>query len=111
MYVQINLGRNIGTTPMGYAQWLEAQNEATLALFNSSLSVPYEIFKTTVESHSGIGRWFDNDIEDYVVEESVKISFFDPAGFNLNDLRRDLRDIKERFGQDAIALITDSELI
>lgn len=111
MYVQINIGRNIDNVPMGYAQWLEFQNNATLALFQSAKSAPYSIFKTTVESHNGMGRWFDSELNDYVIEESVKISFFDPAGFDLDALKRDLVDLKIGFKQDAIALIVGSELI
>lgn len=110
MYVQINFGRNIDNVPMGITQWLAFQQRVVDALFSASNSVPEQIFRATVEIHRGSGHWMDS-VAGLVTEESCHVSFFDPAGFDLDYLRRELCSIKVTFNQDAIALITSSELI
>lgn len=110
MYVQINFGRNIDNVPMGITQWLVFQQRVVDALFAASNSVPEQIFRATVEIHRGSGHWMDS-VAGLITEESCHVSFFDPAGFDLDMLKTDLADLKQCFGQDAIALITSSELI
>lgn len=111
MYVQINIGRNIGTIPMDIHTWLSFQGDVLIELEKSALSVPASIFVSTVEVHTGTGRWFDHETGEFVSEDSAKISFFDPAGFDLDTLRTALGELKLRYSQDNIALITGSELI
>ena len=111
MYVQLNFGRNIKNVPMDILTWNTFNGEIISALYDSTKAAPYSIYQTTVEVHTGTGRWFDEDLNDYITEESCHVSFYDPAGFDLEYLRTKLRDLKARFGQDSIALITGSELI
>lgn len=111
MYVQINFGRNINNVPMKNGSWMLFQHGITEALFNASNSVPATIFESTVEVHHGMGRWHDAETGELITEESCHISFFDPAGFDLDMLMTDLADLKQRYSQDAIALIVGSELV
>lgn len=109
MYIQVNIGRNIDNVPMGMVQWLEFQQKVIQALYDNTESIPYHLFKTSVEVHTGSGRSWDG--EKYISEDSAKISLFLESGWNIGQLRIDLRELRSRFGQDSIALVIGSELI
>ena len=111
MFVQINIDRNIGKTPMPRDTWDAYQKDVRDALQSSSLSALPTIFDAYHESHYGTGRWWDVQLQENVIAESVHISFFDAVGFDLPLLRSKLGEIKVKYNQDAIALITGSELI
>ena len=109
MYIQVNIGRNIDNVPMGMIQWLEFQQRVVQALYENTESIPYQLFKTAVEVHTGSGRWWDG--EKFISEDSAKISLFLESGWNIEQLRIDLKELRSQFGQDSIALIIGSELI
>ena len=111
MYVQINIDRNIGKNPMTQRAWYAYQEEVRDALQSSTLSALPSIFDAYHESHYGTGRWWDVELQENVIAESVHISFFDAVGFDLDRLRSKLQEIKVKYRQDSIALITSSDLI
>lgn len=106
MYIQVNFGRNIGTAPMTPLAWETFTNEIVDA-------VTHYTFADDAEIHTGSGEWAG------VKEESRKVSVFVDGTAelfmsteNYNLLRGALKDIREAFSQDSVALIvTDSELI
>lgn len=104
MYIQVNIGRNIGDTPMSDHQWdmfRLAVSQAICLSVRSDDHVP----ETGNELHKGVGYWQDGE------EESAHISRYDERGFDLVQLRNDLRGLANQFGQNTIALIAGSELI
>lgn len=111
MYVQVNFGRNIDNKPMSVHNWMRFELAVMDALFSAANSAPLTDFNTTVEVHSGVGNWFDETLDMYVREESKHVSYFDPAGFDLDLLKNQLALIKVQFNQDAIAVIVGSELV
>lgn len=113
-YLQVNIGRNVNDKPMDDADWSEFKENIALKLTNTVIgSVPvtrdhYTEILSQVEFHSGTGTW------DGVEEESCHISIFSPAEIEpqfLELLRVYLRNTKRYYSQDAIALITGSELV
>ena len=104
-YIQVNIGRNVGTTPMSDTDWDTFADEVAFAIYHSANR--REAFSTidNIELHNGTG------VYDGISEDSRHISSFWEDGFDLDQLRTMLRDTRVVYGQDAIALIVGSELI
>ena len=115
MYIQVNIGRNVGDKPLEIVDWESFQNSCRAALYQSANGNFWsesptgrknrEVFFDAVEYNHGSGTWENG------VEESCHISVFWEYGFDLDNLRELLKDVKDYFGQDNIALIIGSELI
>ena len=106
MYVQINIGRNVGDTPMTSDRWNEFIQAAAGVLISAKApgsTAPFMV-------HRGVGVWVDDDGE-RVYEDSSHISIFDEQGLDLDKIRAGLATLRDDFGQDSIALIVGSELI
>lgn len=101
-YVQVNIGRNIGDVPMPEYDWALFQGAVAVEIFYAAYD---ESDPLAANIHTGSGQWGD------VREESAYVSYFAENGIDLASLRKGLEAIKARFNQDAIALITSSELI
>lgn len=113
-YLQVNIGRNIDNTPMDDQDWDEFKENIALKLTTTAIgSVQitrdhYDEILAQVEFHTGTGTW------DGVEEESCHISLFVPNEIDpgyLRELRIYLANTKRYYSQDAIALITVSELV
>lgn len=104
-YVQLNVGRNVGDTPMGDARWVDLVHECKVAIANGALGMDAGAALDAVQVHMGTGHWGD------VVEDSAYISLFDAGWIDVSAVRRVLPLIAYRYGQDAIALIVGSELV
>lgn len=108
MYIQVNIGRNfehstLGTVPMVSDKWREFQEQVVYILLQ--LREHTDMGEPSVEIHLGVGEW------DGVPEESAKISVYNEGGFDLVQVKNELRDLAKQFGQNTIALIVGSELI
>lgn len=105
MYIQVNIGRNVGNTPMLDDKWNEFQGRVAFAIYNAANC--WEAFSLidNTELHTGFGAY------DGVTEESCHISSYWEDGFDLDQLKTELAELKTWFGQDAIALIVGSELV
>lgn len=113
-YLQVNIGRNVNDKPMDDQDWSEFKENIALKLTTTVVgNTPvtrdhYTEILSQVEFHSGTGTW------DGVEEESCHISIFSPAEIDpgyLRELRIYLENTKRYYSQDAIALITVSELV
>ena len=104
MYIQVNIGRNIGNTPMSDHQWDTFRLAVSQAICLSVRTDDYAP-ESGNELHRGVGYW------QYREEESAHISRYDERGYDLVQLRNDLRGLANQFGQGNIALIVGSELI
>ncbi len=115
MYIQVNIGRNVGDKPLEIVAWENFQNSCRAALYQSANGNFWsesptgrknrEVFFDAVEYHHGSGTWENG------VEESCHISVFWEYGFDLDNLLELLKDVKDYFEQEAIALIIGSEFI
>ncbi|AXC36115.1 hypothetical protein SEA_LYELL_8 [Microbacterium phage Lyell] len=101
-YVQVNVGRNVGMGPLSPAQWAAFQAEVVDALRAATIG------RGVISTHTGRGAWQD-DNGNTVSEDSAYFSTF--AVVDVPALRGALRTVRNRFEQDAIALIVGSELI
>ena len=104
MYVQVNIGRNIGGEPMSGERWDEFRNDIISVLVMSCNDSTSETL-STVEIHDGYGSW------DGVREDSAHVSIFWVPGVNVDILRERIAHVRRNYDQDSIALITGSELI
>ena len=104
MYIQANIGRNVNDTPMSDTDWQDFQTRVTFALIFSANDIDIDLLDF-VEVHLGQGSY------DGTVEESAHLSAYSEAGFDIEHLTELLKEIKVAYNQDAIALITGSELI
>lgn len=105
MYIQVNMGRNIGNTPMEDNPWESFIAAVQDALIDHRASLDLANLDD-LEMHEGLGTWADG-----TEEESVHISGLFRDDYDLDGLRVTLRDIQIVYGQEAVALITGSELI
>lgn len=103
MYIQVNIGRNVLTMPMGEKFWNAFQEDVVRILdgYREHSDMGHEV----PEIHLGTGVW------DGRVEESAKISLYHEGGFDLDGIREQLRQLKLKYLQDNIALIIGSELV
>lgn len=104
MYIQVNIGRNIGDTPMSDHLWDTFRLAVSQAICLSVRTTDY-VSESGNELHKGVGYWQVGE------EESAHISRFDERGYDLVQLKNDLRELAKQFEQDSIALIVGSELI
>lgn len=104
MYIQVNIGRNVNETPMSDTDWQDFQTRVTFALIFSANDTNIDLL-AFVEIHLGQGSY------DGLTEESAHLSAFSETGFDIGHLTELLKEIKAAYQQDAIALITGSELI
>ena len=107
-YAQLNIGRNVGDVPMDAATWAEFIREARVALAESVVDT--DGMRSTwlydnTQAHYGRGEWGG------VAEDSAHVSLFAEQGMHVGNLKRWARDMAATYGQDAIALITGSELV
>lgn len=109
MYLQINIGRNVNLTepqsPMTQQAWEDFQEECRGIIESFALHYNAGFDSDDIQTHVGIGQWHGTP------EESAHISVFWEFGFDLDGIRAQLNDLKQRYAQDNIALITSSELI
>lgn len=99
MYVQINAGRNQGSTPMSLSTWIRFQAEL--------ISVVSDTFLTdAIEIHYGQGTW------EGVSEESVHVSHVSTEDFHnvvsaetYRQLDDRIFELKRIYCQDEIAVI------
>lgn len=113
MYVQVNIGRNVGTEPMSAQRWQDFQQDVISSLNGFQLYLDYKAPAITYEIHSATGTW------DGIEEESAHISTLvdtsksegRPLANAFTHLNKDLRDIAARYDQEAIALISGSKLL
>lgn len=107
-YAQINIGRNVGTEPMDAVTWAEFIEEARVALAEAAdpadSAAPCWHYEAT-QVHRGTGEWGG------VREDSAHVSLFVEGGVHVGYLRRWARDAAATYGQDAIAIVTGSELV
>lgn len=103
MYIQANIGRNIDNTPMTDTQWDTFTGSVAFAIYAAATDSGFD--PLDVEIHNGTGSYAG------ISEDSRHLSAYSEAGFDLDSLRAELREIKGWYGQDAIALIVGSELI
>ena len=105
MYIQVNIGRNIGTEPMDDKSWSTFKGRVAYAIYNSANCWEAFVIRTNVELHDGMGRY------NGITEDSSHISSYWEDGFDLDQLREELRTVRDIYGQDSIALLTESELV
>lgn len=98
-YIQVNMGRNVDDEPMDADTWAAFRAAVAIAITNAC----QDDILPDIEAHAGAGTWGD------VPEESLHLSAF--GAFDVRALRGQLRVIRARYGQDAIALIVGSELV
>lgn len=102
MYIQVNIGRNVGRVEMSGEEWAAFKRTVRSALATT-------VGTNQVDHHDGFGVW------DGVSEHSAHLSAYVPRGVTaarLDILRDALRGAAHTFNQDAVALIvTESELI
>lgn len=104
MYIQVNIGRNVNETPMSDSDWEQFQTRVTFALIFAANDVDIDVLEF-VELHLGEGSY------DGITEDSAHLSAYSESGFDIGHLTELLKEIKVAYQQDAIALITGSELI
>lgn len=95
-YVQVNVGRG----DMSAEDWAAFISDTGTALAQSVLS---DFPTGGIETHTGIGGWNGTP------EESAHVSIF--ANVDYFALRVALAELRDKYNQDAIALIQRSELI
>lgn len=104
MYIQANIGRNIGSEPMTDSEWHGFIDSVKFAFCFADQSA--SIMSDDISIHYGQGEW------DGVPEESAYISFFDAnQTIDIKHLKTQFRIIKKWYEQDTIALVIGSELI
>lgn len=104
MYIQVNIGRNIGDTPMSDNMW-DMFKEQIAQIIRRSVKADYrDVSGLNIEFHEGLGMWGNQ-------EDSCHISLYDERGFDLLELQRDLKWMRSEYEQDSVALIIGSELI
>lgn len=97
-YVQVNIGRNVGSESMSDADWDKFIAYTASALSSTCLN------HTEFEFHYGRGTW------EGVAEESCHVSTL-AQSVDGPKLRSKLRDLARQFGQDTVALVIGSELV
>jgi hypothetical protein len=117
MYLQINIGRNVNNLAMPDEAWETFQSEAGGALCAFVLDTTGALNLAeagySIERHISRGSWEGSSVD----EESIHFSVFVPDSelshvyHSLGALRFELLRQARYWGQDAIALITHSELI
>ena len=105
MYIQVNIGRNIGNVPMQPNPWESFIAAVQDALVNHRGSLDLSNLDD-LEMHSGEGTW-----EDGTIEESLHISGLFRPNYDLDGLRETLKAVRQAYGQEAVALLTESELV
>lgn len=103
MFIQANIGRNVNDTPMSEDKWDTFAGSVAFAIYANANDVNLDMLD--IEVHNGTGSF------EGISEDSRHISVYSEAGFDLDNLRDDLREIKGWYDQEAIALIVGSELI
>ena len=105
MYIQLNAGRNVGSTPLSLASWIRFQAELISTLEALDL---YEsmVRSQDIEIHYGQGSWQG------VAEDSVHVSIFiegdfeeliSPAAWQAFD--ESIGYLKQVWSQDEIVVI------
>jgi len=101
MYVQVNIGRNIGSAPMDDGMWDRFITAVSDAVWRATDDRATE----NPEVHKGVGTW------NGVREESAHVSILADIVY-AHAIKRDLKELRDRYMQDHIALIiTQSELV
>lgn len=109
MYIQVNIGRNVGTAPLDDDNWQWFRDTVVDTICSAVRmlnDVPRVELEAQIEQHRGLGQWGELD-----PEESCHISLYTELDVDLDFLRENLGYVKRMFDQDAIALIVGSELI
>lgn len=100
MYVQVNIGRNIGGEPMDAGLWDRFIGAVSRALMTNT-DGPNRV----LETHKGSGTW-DGE------EESAHLSIIGADAVYMRSLKDALKDIRVLYMQDHVALIvSQSELV
>ena len=99
-WLQINIGRNVGGTPMPDYIWQEFQDRIISALVRYANANPNDIMSTV-----GTGPWGDGR------EECASFGVFARKGFDIELFRDWLALTAARFDQESIALMVGGELI
>lgn len=103
-YYQVNIGRGENDTLMSDERWEDFQDDIAMAIVNASRSgLP------NVSIHYGEGFWNDAETGELLSEPSAYLSTF--ADIDGYALRVNLARLRDEYNQDAIALITGSDLI
>lgn len=113
-YAQLNIGRNVGNTPMGAKRWDTFVNAAALRLAlaathsygDPATGSPDQAIELadSAEVHWGTGTWHG------VAEESARISLYHEGGIDIKYLEHMACALATVYKQDAIAVITGSVL-
>lgn len=107
-YAQLNIGRNVGNTPMDDSRWEWFVSTAQSILMGAQHRVggspAGESQRKDTQVHYGAGIWGG------VAEESAHISLFWEQGMDVDYIREQAGVIARMFEQDAIAVIVGSEL-
>lgn len=102
MYIQVNIGRNVGRVEMSAEEWAAFKRTVRSAVATT-------VGTNQVDGHEGFGVW------DGVSEHSAHLSAYvetPVSGARLDILRDALRGAAHAYNQDSVALIvTESELI
>lgn len=113
-YIQVNIGRNIDDAPMNHKVWDSFINDvqdtlADIAAHYSEVDGPiWEACRKRVELHFGQGSW------DGIAEESAHLPIFMEVSANehqINCLKTDMGQIRRKYQQDSIGLVTGSVLV
>ena len=101
MYVQVNIGRNIGGVPMDDGMW-----DRFIAAVSRALLTDTDGPNRILETHRGSGTWRDTP------EESAHLSIIGADTVYARSLKTTLKDIRDQYMQDHVALIvSQSELV
>ena len=107
-YAQLNIGRNVGNTPMPQDRWEWFVNTAQSVLMGAQHRVAGspsgESQRADTQVHYGAGIWGG------VAEESAHISLFWEQGMDADYIREQAAVVARMFEQDAVAVIVGSEL-
>lgn len=110
MYIQVNIGRNVGPAPMSDDSWSRFKSEVKAVIIWSTWGGEdnpdvIDVF-SAIQVHEGLGEW------DGIPEVSAHISYFSEVGVNYRRLRDGIAVLRDKYMQDSIALVgPGSELI
>ena len=107
-YAQLNIGRNVGNTPMAQDRWEWFVNMAQFILIGAQHRIG--------GSPAGDSQWADTQVHygtgiwNGATEESAHISLFWEQGMDVDYIREQAGAVARMFEQEAIAVIVGSEL-
>jgi hypothetical protein len=95
-HIIVNIGRNVGDTPLEESNWNSFVNSVIYAIENTTAMKDGMPPRAMV--FRGTGSW------DGIWEDTASVQLWDVAEVDGNDLTRRLRLLADTYGQDAIAL-------